>query len=336
MSLETYKNKRSFNKTPEPTGGKSTTNKLVFVVQKHYASHRHYDFRLEMRGTLKSWAVPKGPSMNPEDRRLAMLVEDHPLDYKDFEGVIPKGNYGAGTVIVWDEGTYEPPEKVKTKKEKEHLLLKGFYSGSLKITLHGKKLKGEFSLVRTPEKGETSWILLKQKDKYAGEEDITKKNKSVLSGKTLEELTGRDIESPKETPVIPLSPEDKKEYKNLLQEAEDAEEKKDCVRAIKLYKQQIKKHPDEEYAYGRLMIIYRKEKMYKQELELINQGIKFFQEYYEKKLNENIGNNSKIKQLSASLIKSLGLSDKKGTNLYEPEPIPKWKKRKLVVEKKLR
>src|SRR5205085_546182 len=136
MNLETYKQKRSFKKSPEPTGGENTSNNLVFVVQKHSASHLHYDFRLEMKGILKSWAVPKGPSMNPSDRRLAMLVEDHPLDYRVFEGVIPKGSYGAGTVIVWDEGTYEPIEKAKTKKEMEHLLLKGFYSGSLRIRLN--------------------------------------------------------------------------------------------------------------------------------------------------------------------------------------------------------
>src|SRR5437762_14383984 len=104
MSLEPYKAKRSFKKSPEPTGGKSASNNLVFVVQKRSASHLHYDFRLEMKGVLKSWAVSKGLSMNASDRRLAMLVEDHPLDYRTFEGVIPKGNYGAGTVIEWDEG----------------------------------------------------------------------------------------------------------------------------------------------------------------------------------------------------------------------------------------
>src|SRR5947207_2430593 len=114
MGLTTYKKKRSFNKTPEPEGKKqsqkTSDGALHFVVQKHAASRLHYDFRLEMEGVLKSWAIPKGPSMNPEDKRLAMMVEDHPYDYRNFEGIIPSG-YGAGTVIVWDEGQYEPVEK---------------------------------------------------------------------------------------------------------------------------------------------------------------------------------------------------------------------------------
>jgi bifunctional non-homologous end joining protein LigD len=190
MSLSLYKKKRSFNKTPEPEGGKSTLkNKLVFVVQKHDASHLHYDFRLEMEGVLKSWAIPKGPSLNPEDKRLAMMVEDHPFDYRTFEGIIPEGNYGAGTVIVWDEGTYEPLESASTnKKENEKNLLRQLHAGSLKFVMHGKKLKGEFALVKTSYRGENSWLLIKHRDEYATEEDITKKNKSVTSKKTIEQV----------------------------------------------------------------------------------------------------------------------------------------------------
>lgn len=187
MSLTQYKQKRSFGKTPEPVGGKPTGRQLRYVVQKHHASHLHYDFRLEMEGVLKSWAVPKGPSMDPSVKRLAMMVEDHPWDYRDFEGIIPEG-YGAGTVIVWDEGTYEPAEKRKTKKENEKTLLHHLYQGAISFVLHGKKLKGEFSLIKTESRGDNAWLLIKKKDQFSTKKDITEMNKSVLSGKTLEEV----------------------------------------------------------------------------------------------------------------------------------------------------
>ena len=169
MSLTLYKKKRSFKDTPEPSGnGKAGKgNGLLFVVQKHDATRLHYDFRLEMRGVLKSWAVPKGPSMNPADKRLAMHVEDHPFDYKDFEGIIPKGNYGAGTVIVWDNGTYEPAEKNDSREEQEKQLLRDYHKGSLRIILKGKKLKGEFALVKTQGREENAWLLIKKNDKHA-------------------------------------------------------------------------------------------------------------------------------------------------------------------------
>lgn len=186
MGLTEYKKKRTFQKTPEPVGGKSKGDQLQFVIQKHDASRLHYDFRLELKGVLKSWAVPKGPSLNPADKRLAMLVEDHPFDYKNFEGIIPEGNYGAGTVIIWDEGTYEPVEDVGKKSAQEKFLLKAFNAGSIKIRMHGKKLKGEFALVRTRGRGDNSWLLIKHRDKYATEKDIRDKDKSVVSGKTIE------------------------------------------------------------------------------------------------------------------------------------------------------
>src|SRR6185436_11526063 len=137
MALSKYKEKRSFTETPEPTGGKAEGNELRFVVQKHDATHLHYDFRLEMRGTLKSWAVPKGPSTDPEIKRLAMMVEDHPYDYRTFEGIIPKGQYGGGTVIVWDEGTYRAADiEEKDKKKQEKELLHQLHSGKLKFILN--------------------------------------------------------------------------------------------------------------------------------------------------------------------------------------------------------
>src|SRR5215471_11366131 len=190
MSLSVYRKKRSFNKTPEPEGRKtSSRSNLLFVVQKHDASRLHYDFRLEMDGVLKSWAVPKGPSMNPADKRLAMMVEDHPYDYKDFEGIIPEGNYGAGTVIVWDEGEYGSMDNEdKSQKEQEKILLSQLYKGDVKIVMHGKKLKGAFALVNMKGRGENTWLLIKKKDKWATDEDITEKNKSVKSKKTLDQL----------------------------------------------------------------------------------------------------------------------------------------------------
>jgi len=187
MGLTLYKKKRRFNETPEPEGKeKSSKGFLRFVIQKHDASHVHYDFRLEMEGVLKSWAVPKGPSLNPADKRLAMQVEDHPYDYRNFEGVIPAGNYGGGTVIVWDEGTYQPMEaEGLNRKEQEKLLLKQLYSGNLKIRMHGKKIKGDFALFQMKGRGERSWILVKKNDEFASEVDITENEKSVKSGKTL-------------------------------------------------------------------------------------------------------------------------------------------------------
>ncbi|MBW7674190.1 DNA ligase D [Chryseobacterium chendengshani] len=189
MGLSNYHKKRSQDKTPEPFGGVPSGKELKFVVQKHDASHLHYDFRLEMDGVLKSWAVPKGPSLDPDIKRLAMMVEDHPYDYKDFEGIIPKGQYGGGTVIVWDEGTYEAVEPVEGDlKKQEKNLLHQLYSGKLKIKLKGKKLKGEFALVKAYGRGENGWLLMKLDDNYATTDDITLKDKSVISKKTIAQM----------------------------------------------------------------------------------------------------------------------------------------------------
>lgn len=188
MGLSNYKAKRNFKESPEPTGGKADNKQLRFVIQKHDASHLHYDFRLEMEGVLKSWAVPKGPSTDPSIKRLAMMVEDHPYDYRTFEGIIPSG-YGAGTVIVWDEGFYEPAEgSFKNKKEMDKELRRQLHSGKLKFTLKGKKLKGEYALVKAKGRGENGWLLFKVKDQYASKDDITLKEKSVISKKTLKQV----------------------------------------------------------------------------------------------------------------------------------------------------
>jgi len=147
MALEKYNEKRNFSNTPEPSGKGEKKGQFRFVVQRHDATRLHYDFRLELGGVLKSWAVPKGPSLSSQDKRLAMMVEDHPVDYIDFEGKIPEGNYGAGTVIVWDHGTFDPVNKdheIITEKE----ALKGIEKGELKFSIKGRKLKGEFVLVQ--------------------------------------------------------------------------------------------------------------------------------------------------------------------------------------------
>ena len=188
MGLDEYTKKRDLSKTPEPAAKIKAAGKVLrFVVQKHAASHLHYDLRLEIDGVLKSWAVPKGPSLDPEVKRLAMMVEDHPYDYRSFEGTIPKGSYGAGEVIVWDEGTYHPPG-VTDGEQSEKLLRAGLYQGDLKFVLEGHKLKGEFALVKFKADKDNSWLLLKKKDDWASADDVTRDNRSVLSEATLSDL----------------------------------------------------------------------------------------------------------------------------------------------------
>src|SRR5688572_837788 len=165
MSLATYNKKRNFRKTSEPAGKKQPASKFRFVVQRHQATQLHYDFRLELGGVLKSWAVPKGPSLNPSTKRLAVMVEDHPVDYITFKGTIPEGNYGAGTVEIWDNGTFQPfNAKREPVSEKEALL--ALKKGELKFSLDGKKLKGEFVLVKL-KNDLKNWLLIKHRDDYA-------------------------------------------------------------------------------------------------------------------------------------------------------------------------
>jgi len=199
MALEEYKRKRRFEETPEPPPKLEKKSKHRFVVQKHRATRLHYDFRLEMEGVLKSWAVPKGPSLDPADKRLAMQVEDHPVSYFDFEGMIPENNYGAGTVMVWDIGTWEPlsPQPVNgkfvpgTDAEASAMLKKGDF----KIRLHGERLKGDFALIhmksRRPGTKGTEWLLIKKDDPEAVEGyNIDDYDTSVLSHKTMAEIAG--------------------------------------------------------------------------------------------------------------------------------------------------
>lgn len=190
MGLKEYAAKRRFGATPEPGPEKRPEGEqLLFVVHKHAARHLHYDIRLELAGVLKSWACPKGPSLDPAVKRLAVMVEDHPMDYGAFEGVIPEGNYGAGGVIIWDRGVYRHPQ-ARNRVESERLLLAGLAKGDLKFILEGEKLNGEFALVRTG-RDNGSWLLLKKRDRFAASREILGENRSVVSGVTLEELLAK-------------------------------------------------------------------------------------------------------------------------------------------------
>lgn len=190
MALRLYKTKRSFDETPEPAGKlhrRKRKQPLVFVVQKHDASHLHYDFRLELDGVLKSWAVPKGPSLDPDAKRLAMMTEDHPFDYRTFEGMIPKGNYGAGSVIVWDLGTYHAAHE-DDPEQSEMILRAELERGRMHFVLEGEKLRGEFSLSKMRNAEENAWLLVKKADEFASEEDVTQQDESVRTNRTLEDV----------------------------------------------------------------------------------------------------------------------------------------------------
>ena len=200
--LEAYKTKRDFTRTREPglSSPSPAKGNLRFVVQKHAARRLHYDFRLELDGVLKSWAVPKGPSLNPGEKRLAVLVEDHPLDYGTFEGVIGHDNYGAGQVVVWDTGTYSPDEAGRldfdNREEAEVRMRRDLAKGKLSITLRGRKLRGSWTLVRTA-RSPTDWLLIKHKDEYADvDRDVLQEQKSVQSGLTIADLKSGHLPEP--------------------------------------------------------------------------------------------------------------------------------------------
>jgi bifunctional non-homologous end joining protein LigD len=207
-SLERYAAKRTFTRTPEPpaAAAPARSGPLLFVVQKHAARRLHYDFRLEVDGVLKSWAVPKGPSLEPHDKRMAVEVEDHPFDYASFEGVIPAKQYGAGNVIVWDCGVYSPDEDQKysftDRAEAEQRMRAGLAAGKLSFLLRGEKLKGSFALVRTA--AGKQWLLIKHRDRFAQANDVLARHASVLSGVSLDELT--PAKAPPRLPATLLAP----------------------------------------------------------------------------------------------------------------------------------
>jgi len=190
MPLVKYRSKRDFQVTPEPEGkrvSRSAARALSFVIQKHQASHLHYDFRLEWNGVLLSWAVPKGPSLDPSVKRMAVAVEDHPLEYGRFEGTIPEGQYGGGTVMLWDRGTWTPEvDDVDAALEQ----------GELKFSLQGSKLKGSWVLVRLKPRGKStrpSWLLIKHRDRYAADGDVTAdKPRSVLSRRSMKGIASEN------------------------------------------------------------------------------------------------------------------------------------------------
>lgn len=191
--LAEYNAKRDFTRTAEPAGKvpKARGKTLHFVIQKHAASHLHYDFRLELDGVMKSWAVPKGPSLDPMVRRLAMEVEDHPISYNTFEGTIPQGEYGGGTVMLWDRGTYEADDGGGGES-----LRRGYEKGELRFVMHGKRLQGGFVLARLRRPGRPQWLLIKRRDDYAdAKRDITaEETKSVVTKRTMEQIAaGRRV-----------------------------------------------------------------------------------------------------------------------------------------------
>jgi bifunctional non-homologous end joining protein LigD len=195
--LGEYRRKRDFSKTAEPEGAKAPASRstLAFVIQKHAASQLHFDLRLELDGVMKSWAVPKGPSVDPSVKRLAMQVEDHPVEYNTFEGIIPEGEYGGGTVMLWDRGTYTYWEKDPDPVER---LRDGYARGDFKFELKGKRLRGTWVLVRLrrgdPEKPQ--WLLIKHRDDYAkpGFDIVARENTSIATGRTMEEIAAGTAE----------------------------------------------------------------------------------------------------------------------------------------------
>jgi DNA ligase D-like protein (predicted 3'-phosphoesterase) len=199
-TLREYLDKRNFNVTPEPDGtAGQLSERPVFVIQKHDASNLHYDFRLEVDGVLVSWAVPKGPSTDPREKRLAIRTEDHPLDYAQIEGMIPEGEYGAGTVLVWDGGPYR---NLMAEKEKPRHMADSIRDGHVEVWLEGEKLTGGYALIhsKSGKSSEDNWLLIKMKDEAADarRNPVSTQQRSVLSGRTIEEIAAADKDASKD------------------------------------------------------------------------------------------------------------------------------------------
>ncbi len=204
--LKKYRQRRDFAASSEPKGRKprkTTRKKPIFVIQKHAATRLHYDFRIEVEGVLKSWALPKGPSTNPRDKRLVIPTDDHPIEYAKFEGIIPEGSYGAGTVMVWDIGTYR---NIKKRKGKLVLMKQCVKDGMIEIFLEGKKLYGAYALVLTGKPDDQRWLLIKMRDEYADarRNPVSSQPKSALTGRTMKQIEKEESDNVAENKTWPL------------------------------------------------------------------------------------------------------------------------------------
>ncbi|HTI58816.1 DNA ligase D [Mucilaginibacter sp.] len=305
MSLAEYVKKRVFSKTPEPKSGKAKGKTLNFVVQRHHASHLHYDFRLELNGTLKSWAVPKGPSMNPADKRLAMMVEDHPIDYQHFEGIIPNGNYGAGVVMIWDKGTYT--SLADDREADVKTLRAGLKSGNLKFRLNGEKLKGEFALVKLHGAEDNSWLLIKHNDEFAVHKEYH--SEDLVPAEIKQMLNNKNGKATK-LPRVKKSAAEKKST-DLSDETEER------PRAEKAYtpmmaKLESKVFDNADWIYEKKLDGYRALGYTGKSAKLISRnGIDFSHKYQE------ILDELKVIEESAILDGELVIEDKKGQSKFQ-------------------
>lgn len=304
MSLAEYLKKRVFGRTPEPKSGKSTGKQLRFVVQRHHASHLHYDFRLELDGTMKSWAVPKGPSMNPDDKRLAMMVEDHPLDYQYFEGIIPQGNYGAGVVMIWDHGTYT--SFAEDRKDDVKTLRAGLKSGDLKFKLNGEKLKGEFVLVKLHSAEDNSWLLIKHDDKFAVHKAYNSEDQVPADVKKL--LNNKNGEATK-PPAKERSAEKKSPDENEPEESTSDSEKAFTPMMAKL---EAKVFDDPGWVYERKLDGYRAIGYTAKKAKLISRNGLDFSAKYSTVIDE-----LKLIEQDAILDGELVIEDEKGRSSFQ-------------------